>query len=175
MELGGARIQQPQVQDSSYSPKGLNEKAMQVEVRMGDAASVHQPPIGKFAGQPHLASEHLQFVQLYSGNLELPPHTPQEVWERRQKKVDSFIRDPADSRDPKKGDPAPPRPDPRMHQPLRPHLSFLYWSPGPPTVSSCGPSVHPSASVTPSIQSGSAILRSAPRRWPVDGGQESQR
>lgn len=41
--------------------------------------------------------------------------TPQEVWERRQKKVDSFIRDPADSRDPRKGVPAPSRPNPRMH------------------------------------------------------------
>lgn len=31
-------------------------------------------------------------------------------------------------------------------------LSLLYWAPGPPTVSSWGPSVCPSAPVTPSIQ-----------------------
>lgn len=100
MELGSARIQQPQVQDSSYRPKGLNEKAMQVEVRVGGAASVHQPPLGKFAGKPLLASEHLQFFNSTVGTWSY--HLlPQEVWERRQKKVDSFIRDPADSRDPR--------------------------------------------------------------------------
>lgn len=63
------------------APKGLNEKAMQVEVRVGGAASVHQPPMGKFAGKPLLASEHLQFAQLYSGNLELPPHSPRGLGE----------------------------------------------------------------------------------------------
>lgn len=69
--------------------------------------------------------------------------------------MDSFIRDPAEVQKPHGREigalhhPAPP---PQMRQPLRPHLSLLYWAPGPPTVSSWGPSVCPSASVTPSIQ-----------------------
>lgn len=65
--------------------------------------------------------------------------TPQEVWERWQQKVDSFIKDPADSRSPGEGKPgrqrrpAPPRPAP-PHGCTAPQFSLLYWAPGPPTL-----------------------------------------
>lgn len=97
---------------------------------------------------------------------------PPEVWEWRQQRADSFIKDPADSRSPKVWSlapprPAPPRPTDTPAAKTAPQFSLLYWALGPPTVSSWGRAICPSASVTPSIQPASTIRRSAPRRWPV--------
>lgn len=104
--------------------------------------------------------------------------TPQEVWERWQQKVDSFIKDPADSRSPGEGKPgrqrrpAPPRPAP-LHPMDAPHLSSAsFTGPPAPQLSSCGRPVCPSAWVAPSVQPAFIILQSTTA---CRGGQGSLR
>lgn len=75
LEVGGARKPQPQGQDSSYSPKGLRK--VNAGTRRGKgAASVQQLQLVKVCWQTLPRPEHPQFVQLYNGDLMLPPHSP---------------------------------------------------------------------------------------------------
>lgn len=76
MELGGVRKQQPQGQDSPYSPKGLSK----VNAGAGEEEGVLRQRSGlqlvKLCWQTFLGSKHPPSVPLYNRDLVLPPRFP---------------------------------------------------------------------------------------------------
>lgn len=136
------------------------------------AASVQQAPVIKFSGKPLLGSEHPQFVQLCNENWVLSPHSL--GLGEAQQKVDNFIRDPEDSRSPKKGrfgtlQQAQPRPSDAPaaktapHPPLlvpRPPDCLFLWSLSPSI--RVGDTVHPAGVRSPSVSTSAMACRG----WP---------